>query len=261
MESFRPLRVMKKDGAAPGYTGSPGDSLKNCTACHGGTAIPVQKWMKSNIPAEGYTPGQTYTITAFNKVVGATRFGFEVSPQDSVGHFLGKMVVNDTVKTKFVGGTKYITYTNDGIGSVDSMKWTFDWVAPAAGTGKVTFYGAFNSNFNHNKTNDQTFIGTSVAKENLRVGIATVSKGNIGFSVYPNPANDVVTLCLELKKEATVLVELIDFSGKQVAVWMNEKQTGLVNQQFNTALLPNGTYIVCMKVDGKVATQKINIAH
>ena len=261
LESFRPLRTMKPNGAPPGYTGSPGDSLKNCTVCHGGTAIPVQKWMKANIPAEGYTPGQTYTITAFNKVVGATRFGFEVSPQDSSGNILGTMVLTDTVKTMFVGGNKYITYTNDGIESVDSMKWSFDWVAPAAGTGKVTFYGAFNSNFNHNKSNDQTFIGTSVAKENLRVGIASVSKGNMGFSVFPNPANDAVTLCFELKKEATVLVEIIDLSGKQVSVVLNDKCTGFVNKQFNTAMLPNGTYILCMKVDGKVSTQKINIAH
>ncbi len=74
LESFV-LRVARKDGTDPGYTGSPGDSLKNCTACHGGIAFPVDGWITSNIPSSGYVPGTTYTITAKNREFGATRFG------------------------------------------------------------------------------------------------------------------------------------------------------------------------------------------
>jgi hypothetical protein len=59
--------IMKKDGAAPGYTGSPGDSLKNCTACHGGTAIKINNWITSDIPADGYVPGKTYIIRAITR--------------------------------------------------------------------------------------------------------------------------------------------------------------------------------------------------
>ena len=195
LQSFKPLRTMKKDGAAPGYTGSPGDSLKNCTACHGGTATLVTKWIRTNIPADGWIAGRTYTITAVNKVVGATRFGFEVSPQDLSGNLLGTMIVTDTSISKFVGGNKYITYTNNGIGGIDSMKWSFDWVAPAAGTGEVTFYGAFNSNFNHNKTNDQTFITKLSVKEDLSNGI-TPADDKLHFAIYPNPAHEQLNIVL-----------------------------------------------------------------
>lgn len=80
LESFNAHRLGKKDGAAPGYTGSPGDSLKNCTACHGGNAFKVDTWITSNIPADGYIPNKTYTIKTTNREHGATRFGFEISP-------------------------------------------------------------------------------------------------------------------------------------------------------------------------------------
>ncbi len=70
----------RKDGTEPGYTGSPGDSFKNCTACHGGTTQNVDGWIVSNIPSTGWVPGERYTITATNTKMGATRFGFEVSP-------------------------------------------------------------------------------------------------------------------------------------------------------------------------------------
>ncbi len=47
-ESFD-LKILAKqqDGSNPGFTGSPGDSLRNCTACHGGTAITQANWIKS----------------------------------------------------------------------------------------------------------------------------------------------------------------------------------------------------------------------
>jgi hypothetical protein len=66
-ESFD-LKILAKqqDGSNPGFTGSPGDSLKNCTACHGGTAITQPNWIKSSIPAEGFEPGVKYTIRAVN---------------------------------------------------------------------------------------------------------------------------------------------------------------------------------------------------
>jgi hypothetical protein len=50
-------------GAPPSKTGSPGDG-SNCTECHGGTPSTVAGWITSNIPVNGYTPGQTYQITA-----------------------------------------------------------------------------------------------------------------------------------------------------------------------------------------------------
>ncbi len=66
------------NGAPAGYTGSPADA-KDCTFCHGGNPTTVPGLIKSNVPAEGYTGGNTYTIIA--TVGGTGRKGFEVSPR------------------------------------------------------------------------------------------------------------------------------------------------------------------------------------
>jgi len=42
---------------------------------------------------------------------------------------------------------------------------------------------------------------------------------------------------------------------------MNEKQSGIVRKQFNTAILPNGNYFVCLQVNGKTAMQKLTVNH
>lgn len=125
------------NGAPAAVTGSPGDG-SDCTQCHGGTATTVAGWITSNIPASGYVPGQTYQITATNSITGSGKYGFEVSPQNAAGSQLGTLAVGSG--TKLVGGTKYITHSN----ATSSLKtWTFNWTAPAAGTGDVTFYGSF----------------------------------------------------------------------------------------------------------------------
>ncbi len=127
-------------GAPAGYTGSPGDG-KNCTDCHTGTASNVSGWITSNIPAEGYLPGHTYQITATNNITGSGKYGFEVSPQNNSGALLGTLAAGSN--NQLVGNNKYVTHVS---ASSSLNSWTFSWTAPVAGTGNVTFYGAFARN-------------------------------------------------------------------------------------------------------------------
>lgn len=123
------------NGAPAGYTGSPYDN-KNCTFCHGGSASTVTGWITSNIPAQGYTPGQSYTITCSS--TGSGNKGFEISPHDLSGTLLGSITPGTGSK---IVGAKYLTHTAAVTGG--SATWTWTWTAPAAGTGSVTFYCAF----------------------------------------------------------------------------------------------------------------------
>jgi hypothetical protein len=128
-------------GSPAGYTGSPGDG-KNCSnvsgGCHNsGAATTVPGLITSNIPGTGYVAGSSYTITA--TVTGTQNKGFEVSPQNASGTLLGTLTAGSG--SKLVGGGKYVTQNNAVGGS--SATWNFTWTAPAAGTGTVTFYGAF----------------------------------------------------------------------------------------------------------------------
>jgi len=132
--------MMYPNGAPAAKTGSPGDGA-NCTECHGGTATTTAGLITSNIPASGYIPGQTYQITATNNLTGSGKYGFEVSPQNVAGTQLGTLVAG--AGTQLVGGTKYVTHSN---ANSSTHTWTFNWIAPTAGTGAVTFYGAFAKN-------------------------------------------------------------------------------------------------------------------
>jgi hypothetical protein len=138
---FSSFMVFYPNGAPAGMTGSPGDG-NNCTSCHGGTATTSTNWITSNIPVGGYIAGQTYQITATNSLTGSGKYGFEISPQNSSGTLLGTMALG--ANCKFAdGNSKYITHSN----ATSSLHvWTFNWTAPVAGTGSVTFYGAFARN-------------------------------------------------------------------------------------------------------------------
>lgn len=261
LESFQSDVLNKKDGAAPGYTGSPGDTLKNCTKCHGGTAVPVLDWIKSDVPKEGYIPGKTYTIIATNAEVGATRFGFEVSPQNIKGDLLGELILTDTFRTKLVGEGKYITYTSNGIEGVNTLSWTFNWIAPQKGTGEVIFYGGFNSNFAGHKDGDKTYLSTLKVKEIGSAGMLQLNKLN-GVSVYPNPSSELLNISFSVKTQGIVVIDILDQSGKLITTLLKEKfEIGEINKQFNSSDIKAGNYFVRIVLDGQASTQKLLLIH
>jgi len=252
------LMIMKKDGAAPGYTGSPGDGLKNCTECHGGTAVKVDDWISSDIPAEGYVPGETYTITASNNETGATRFGFEVSPQDTGGNLLGTMLITDSVETKLVGGTKYITYTENGVEGVNSKSWSFKWIAPENAQ-EVVFYGGFNSNFEGHKDGDKTYLSTLTVKNKNSTGISSFAEP-VGLKIYPNPTYRYIMLDYRVLAKGNLQAEILDMNGRQVLLLLDgDVNAGSYNQRFDISTLANGYYLVKVKIDGKTSTQRLHI--
>jgi|688.fasta_scaffold24688_11 hypothetical protein len=224
LQSFGEI-LGKRDGTEPGHTGSPGDSLKNCTVCHGGVAVNVDGWITSNIPASGFVPGQKYTIKATNTRIGHTRFGFQVSPQDVQGNLLGTIEVTDTLTTKLVGNDKYITYRTAGVDGVDSLSWYFDWIAPDAMINEVVFYGAFNSNHDGHKGGDVTQLTTMrVYKEGFT---AIDDKNNINqVSVYPTVASDLLTVRFTGIPSVATEISIFDMQGAKVATLYNKNSTG-----------------------------------
>lgn len=124
-------------GSPSGYSGSPGDG-SDCHNCHGGSASNVSGWITSDIPTSGYIPGSTYTITV--SVTGSGNHGFEVSPQNPSGSYLGTLIAGSD--SHLVGsGSHWITQNSKK--TSNPATWVFQWTAPAAGAGAVTFYGAF----------------------------------------------------------------------------------------------------------------------
>lgn len=137
-------RLFSFPGGAPAArTGSPAD-VKTCTACHSATVIKKEGMITTNAADNFYVPGQSYTITASaSGTSNAKKIGFEVSPQSATGALMGQMSLINKEETQLVGKGKYITHTAKGCQASGSKSWSFKWVAPAAGSGDVTFYGAF----------------------------------------------------------------------------------------------------------------------
>jgi hypothetical protein len=130
-------------GAPAGKTGSPGD-VNNCNSCHNASIAEKEGYITSDAENQVYTPGSIYTITASMPVPSnVKRMGFEVSPQSADGKLQGKMIVTDKDRTQLVGKGKYITHTSKGSDATGAKNWSFQWQAPVAGSGDVTFYGAF----------------------------------------------------------------------------------------------------------------------
>lgn len=204
-------------GAIAGYCGDPAGGSLTCTSCHEGPhATPVIGLITSDIPAEGYTANTTYTITAMISSAGHTRFGFEISPQNPVGDFIGTLV-NTGTETQLNGaGSNYITHSFDGIEGQDSRTWTFDWIAPPQGTGGATFYGAFNvTNSDFTQNEDTIYTSTLLVPEALSTATTELGSNDQPFSVYPNPATDLITIKTNSSLVGSMFM-ITDQAGRQV---------------------------------------------
>lgn len=172
-------------GAPAGYTGSPNEfSGRTCSAggsCHSGGATAQTGWVTSTVPACGYTPGQTYSVTVFVTSPGRTKFGFSASPQKANATQAGTLIAGTGMQLN--GSGKYITHTSAGTTQTgtNSRTWTFQWTAPAAGTGTVTFYAAMNATNSSNSS-----AGDMIYSSNLVLAEAptTLSINNSGGTSY-----------------------------------------------------------------------------
>ncbi|MFZ4463034.1 MAG: choice-of-anchor V domain-containing protein [Bacteroidales bacterium] len=176
------LLYANSGGSPGGKSGSPGDSNASCTQCHSGTASSVNNWITTNIPAEGYTPGESYVITATGTHNGVVKFGFELTAETSAGAKIGTFTLSEPTRTKLVNVNKAVTHTQAGnVPTGNTNTWTMNWTAPSTNVGQIRFYAAFNA-ANGNGNNSGDVIYTS----NLFVDPFTPAAL---LSVVPNSAN------------------------------------------------------------------------
>ena len=70
-----------------------------------------------------------------------------------------------------------------------------------------------------------------------------------GFTIYPNPATDIINIALTINKISNkVSYEIVDINGKSIAI-SSKSNIKSDNISFNTSKLSNGTYFV------KIATE------
>ena len=77
------------------------------------------------------------------------------------------------------------------------------------------------------------------------------------FVIFPNPANNYITISAPTNSAGKTQIILYDAVGKQLT---SAIMTG-ATEEINTAGFPNGTYLLKIVNDGTVTTQKVLIMH
>ncbi len=108
---------------------------------------------------------------------------------------------------------------------------------------------------------DTTIMRDSILALLNPAGINDLPDHVSAFNIFPNPTSDKVSIKVSLKETTNLLIDVADINGKQVALISDEKQSGIVNKQFNTAQLPNGFYLIRVFTNGKPSVQRLTVTH
>lgn len=244
-----------ESGPPAGVTGSPGDG-NSCTACHGGSAV-NGNFITTDIPVTGYVPEATYNCTATISHATFNKFGFQISPQTATGVQKGALIVTDPTRTQLTGGSKYIMHKAVGTaGTANSNTWTFQWKAPAVGSGSLSLYGGFiKANANGSSSGDLTFVSKLQIFEDLSTGLTENKTSSNEWTMYPMPCVDELTIKLATIQTQKVRVMIRSLEGK--VVMENAYLNNEGNIKLNVSELPTGAYIVTVFEENRTLSKKL----
>ena len=248
-------------GAPESASGSPSDGATCAkSGCHAGTATAQGNMITSNIPAAGYIPGNTYTITVSISQAGISKFGFSITPQNSAGTVLGTLVITNTTETQLKNvGHQYVTHKAAGNTGTGSKTWTFDWIAPAVGTGAVPFYASVNAaNGNGNASGDQIYTDVYTVEEDITTGIQP-NMNDIDFAVFPNPVEgNSVQVSFNANASSTSRIRIMSLNGTIVnEINHNATSNGTQQAELNLGILAKGVYFV--EIQNELGTKMTRI--
>lgn len=88
------------------------------------------------------------------------------------------------------------------------------------------------------------------------LGSEDVADHEVSLNVYPNPATDHATIQFGLERSGNVLIEVYNLSGQRISRLMNERKSGGI-YTIDIPVLPKGSYMVRLSVEGKTAVRKL----
>ena len=156
------------DNGRAGKTGSPGEGT--CTSCHGDFALNSGGGSVSISGISGgvYTPGTTYNMSITVARTGSTVFGLGCEALNSSNTNSGTLVITNSAETqlKASGGKTNVVQQLDGGHTPNTHTFIFNWVAPAAGAGAVTFYfTGLAGDYQGDEGGDYVYAGTLALAE------------------------------------------------------------------------------------------------
>jgi hypothetical protein len=236
-----------------GNTGSPGETA--CNNCHNTNALNSGggnvRISSPNMPNWTYLPGNTYTINVTVKKAGVAKFGFGFEALLPNGANGGLISTNSSSNAKTLNATVQGNSRTNAVHKqpnhfgTDSLVFSFQWTAPNAGTGNITFYAAGNaSNSGNNSSGDFIYTSNQLITEASTTQIQQVY-GNKELIVFPNPCNDYLKFSLPegLEKSSTIL-QIFDINGKLVHDQNINGKVALLNISTSTLPMKEGIYFI-----------------
>ncbi len=275
---FALVAILGAASLAAAYSGGPPNALTNapgegnCTACHG--TYPLNSGGGS-LTVEGlasaFVPGDTYTVTVRLADPAASRWGFELTVLDEAGNSAGALMpggAETQVSTGGAFGRTYVKQTATGAytGTTGEVTWTFQWTAPDAPAGPVTFYFTGNAANGNGSTGGDRIYATSTSLG--PVSATGVIPGRALAELrapYPNPFNPSTRLAFRLADAGRVRLEIVDATGRLVARLLDtDLAAGDHAVRWNgrdTAgrPAPSGLYLARLQTRDGIAVQKLSL--
>ena len=128
-------------------TGAPNEGT--CRDCHLGNDLNASGGSLMLTIPEIYIPNEVYTIVVNLERTGQSKWGFQMTALDADGASAGTFAADDAGNTQLsdANSKQYIQHTTVGTaaGTNDAHSWEFEWTAPDADMGPITFYAAGNA--------------------------------------------------------------------------------------------------------------------
>lgn len=161
----------------------------NCTSCHSGSPVTSgTSWSAialTGLPANGYVPGTTYILTLNGSTAATSKNGFQLTALTSSNAMAGTLIAGTGTAISTQSGRSYVSHSGS-----NGASWSFNWTAPASGTGVVTFYTSYNAtNSNSATSGDIVYTKTftlSQTTANLPTAVITPSSTTVclGDTLY-----------------------------------------------------------------------------
>ncbi len=240
-------------GSPGGRTGSPGDG-QTCRTCHSGAApTTLSDAIDTDIPAEGYTPGETYNITASISEQGRNMFAFELTSETANRGKQGQWIVTNTSQNRLTNSNRAITHSSGGRSGSGSKTWQMQWKAPEVNVGAITFYAALMAaNGNGGNSGDNLYVAQKTVQAKQTTSVKNL-KEDISVELFPNPVTSFVTLRLPQDFNEDYGVYLIDAGGVVRAFYENQAHSRQV--KIDVSQLASGNYFLRIFSDNFTASK------
>ncbi len=253
----------KKNNPAVGHTGAlnqPSCGFSNSTnTCHGSTNggqhisdllslnTDVKLFAGNTEVTSGtfkYKPDSIYALTL--KLMNPNNLnGFSLTVENNGNIMSGSLSIPNGSSAKL--NPSNADYINQN-GNTGVSEWDFNWAAPAASNGDVTFYATVNRSNNNNATSGDEIIPFKMEiAEKTTTAISDINIKN-EISIKGNPIlNNTLSFDLMVNEPKQYSVQVFDLSGKIIHTETRTYHAGL--KSFNINFEQKGVFILNIKTN------------